>query len=111
MNERFDHLSRAMAAPTSRRGALKLLGVTLAATAGATLLRPFACFKRAGSGLAIATYESPLEWDQCTGGAGLANLAVSIGTFGRTSVSSKVSTPESQVTVQRKGILIPETSR
>jgi NADPH:quinone reductase-like Zn-dependent oxidoreductase len=42
---------------------------------------------------------------------GLANFAASIGTFGRTSVSSKVSTPDSQVTVHRNGSFTPATSR
>ena len=37
----FDDLSRAMAAPTSRRGALKMLGMTGAAAAAAVLLKPF----------------------------------------------------------------------
>ena len=42
---------------------------------------------------------------------GRANFDASIGTFARTSLSSKVSFPSSQVTVQRKGILTPATSR
>jgi hypothetical protein len=45
------------------------------------------------------------------GGLGLANLAASIVTLGRTSLSTKVERPSTQVTVQRKGILTPETSR
>jgi hypothetical protein len=43
--------------------------------------------------------------------AGLANFAASIATFGCTSLSSNVDRPFSHVTVQRKGILTPETSR
>jgi len=45
------------------------------------------------------------------GGDGLANFATSIGAFGCTSLSSKFSFPSSHVTVQRNGILTPETSR
>jgi len=44
-------------------------------------------------------------------GAGLLNLAASIGTFGCTAVSCVVDCPSVQVTVQRKGILIPATRR
>ena|SRR5438128_1712073 len=43
--------------------------------------------------------------------AGLANFAASIATFGCTSLSSIFDRPFSHVTVQRKGILTPETSR
>ena len=45
------------------------------------------------------------------GGAGFENFVASIGTFGCTSLSSKFSFPSSHVTVQRKGILTPATSR
>jgi hypothetical protein len=40
MNERFDRLSRTLAASTSRRGALKMIGASLAGAAAATVLRP-----------------------------------------------------------------------
>ena len=40
MSDRFDRLTRAMAEPTSRRGALKILGAAAAAAAGAAVLRP-----------------------------------------------------------------------
>jgi hypothetical protein len=40
MGDRFDKLSREMAAPLPRRGALKLLGGTFAASAAAVVLRP-----------------------------------------------------------------------
>jgi hypothetical protein len=40
MGDRFDKLSREMAAPLPRRGALKLLGGTFAAGAAAVVLRP-----------------------------------------------------------------------
>jgi hypothetical protein len=46
-----------------------------------------------------------------TQGIGLANFAASIGTFGCTSLISKVDCPSVQVTAQRKGNLTPETSR
>ena len=41
MGKGFDNLARSMAEPTSRRGALKVLGAAGAAAAAATLLRPF----------------------------------------------------------------------
>jgi hypothetical protein len=44
-------------------------------------------------------------------GAGLLNLAASIGTFSCTAVSCVVDCPSVQVTVERKGILIPATRR
>jgi hypothetical protein len=40
MSRRFDDLSRAMAGPLPRRGALKVLGATLAAAVGAVFVRP-----------------------------------------------------------------------
>ena len=58
-------------------------------------------------------YFSSLTAFRCqgAGGAGLANLAASIETFGCISVNSKVSTPDSHVTVQRNGNFTPATSR
>src|SRR5437879_11357162 len=44
-------------------------------------------------------------------GPGLANFALSIGTFGRTSFNLTVSRPSSQRTFQRNGILTPAISR
>src|SRR5215218_3856101 len=41
MSERFDELTQKMAQPTSRRGALKVLGATVTAAVGAAVLRPF----------------------------------------------------------------------
>jgi hypothetical protein len=41
----------------------------------------------------------------------LLNLDASIGTFARSSLSSVVERPSSQLTVHRNGILIPATSR
>ena len=44
-------------------------------------------------------------------GAGLANLAASIGTFGCTSLNSTTSWPLTHDKVQEKGIMTPATSR
>jgi hypothetical protein len=41
MSERFDDLTRAMAAPHSRRGVLRMFGVAAAGAAAATVLKPF----------------------------------------------------------------------
>jgi hypothetical protein len=41
MSERFDSLSKAMAGPMPRRGALRLVGATIAAGAAAVVVRPF----------------------------------------------------------------------
>jgi hypothetical protein len=44
-------------------------------------------------------------------GAGVANLAGSIATLGRTSLSAMVFCPSVQLTIVRKGIFTPATSR
>jgi hypothetical protein len=41
VSERFDDLTRAMAAPHSRRGVLKMFGVAAAGAVAATVLKPF----------------------------------------------------------------------
>jgi hypothetical protein len=41
MSRRFDDLSRTLAGPTSRRGALKLMGAAAAAATAGVVLRPF----------------------------------------------------------------------
>src|SRR5439155_25823522 len=62
----------------------------------------------------ITHHASDVKASPChraTGGAGFANFAASTATLGWMSVSSTFSSPSSQVTLNRNGILMPATSR